>query len=69
MMSPGFLQRPLVVGRTVLDLAQAEPIEVNQPDGSMFLQQWAEVLERHQLPLLINAGATRTWNGRKRSRR
>ena len=57
-MAPQLLERPLVVvGRPELDLVQAGPIEGDQPDGAMFLQQWAEVLERHHPALVINAAA------------
>ena len=57
-MAPELLQRPLVVvGRPELDLAQAGPIEVEQPNASGFAHQWADVLERHQPALVINAAA------------
>jgi dTDP-4-dehydrorhamnose reductase len=57
-MAPELLQRPLVVvGRPELDLAQAGPIEVEQPNVLGFAHQWADVLERHQPALVINAAA------------
>ncbi len=57
-LAPQLLQRPLVVvGRPELDLVQAGPIEVEQPNASGFAHQWADVLERHQPALVINAAA------------
>ncbi len=56
--APGLLQRPLVVvGRPELDLAQAGPIEGDQPNASGFLEPWAELLDHHQPALVINAAA------------
>ena len=57
-LAPALLQRPLVVvGRPELDLAEDGPIEGNEPNASVFAEQWAETLERHQPALVINAAA------------
>lgn len=57
-LAPSLLQRRVVVvGRPELDLAQAGPNEGNELDPTGLVQQWADVLERHQPALVINAAA------------